>query len=1009
MAVPFERSIVCPMLIGRAAQLDALERRIALACAGHGQVALVVGEAGIGKSRLVAEARVRAVEQGFAILQGHCFEPDRALPYAPLLDLLRAFLAAHRVDEIAKALGPSAAELVTLLPELADILPDAVPTPTLAPEQEKRRCFQALTQFFIRVAARRPLLIMIEDLHWSDDTSLEWLLILARRVASASIFLVLTYRGDELHPGLVHMLASLDRERMADEIRLTALNEAEVDALLRVIFDQRRPIRSDFLSALYTLTEGNPFFIEEILKSLITVGDIFYARGQWDRKPLGELNIPRTVQLAVRQRADRLHLDAKRLLTLAAVVGRRFDFDLLQRLTGHDETTLLELIKSLIAAQLVVEESAETFAFRHALTREALYSGLLARERRALHGVIAEALEAVVVERGTEARDVWVADLAYHFSAAEVWHKTLEYAQQAAERARCLYAPRAGIEHMSRAINAARNLGEQVSPSLYRGRGQAYETLGEFERARDDYEAALERAQASGERAVECQVLLDLGFLWAARDYVQMGAYRRRALDLARTLDDPIMLGHSLNRVGNWYLFVEQPREALRYHHEALELFRVADDRRGQAMTYDLLGATNTLGGDIPAGVAHYEQAIALFRELGDRQGLSSSLATFSIRGASYLCFATVWPLVDAAACARDGAEALQIAQQIGWRAGEAGALVALASGHGPRGEFALAIECSQRALEITQEIENAAWMIGALNMLGALALDLLALEQACAYLEQALALAHELGSYFERNIVGYLASAYIARHDFTRAESALAAALAPDTPMEMQGQRMTWCARAELALAAGDPTLALVTVDRLIASAAHLAHSGAGCVPRLWHLRGEALAALGRLDEAADALLAADQGAAQRGMRPLRWRIQVSLGRLYQSQARRKQAELAFATARAIVGDLARAIPEQDLRAGFLRSALAQLPRSAPPTPRRRVRDAFDGLTGREREIAALIAQGRINREIAEMLVVGERTVETHISNILSKLGFTSRRQIASWAIEKGLAKRVE
>ena len=101
----------------------------------------------------------------------------------------------------ADVLGPSAADLVTLLPELADTLPDAVPSPTLAPEQEKRRCFQALTQFFIRVAADQPLLVIIEDLHWSDDTSLEWLLILARRVASVSIFLVLTYRGDELHPG----------------------------------------------------------------------------------------------------------------------------------------------------------------------------------------------------------------------------------------------------------------------------------------------------------------------------------------------------------------------------------------------------------------------------------------------------------------------------------------------------------------------------------------------------------------------------------------------------------------------------------------------------------------------------------------------------------------------------------------------------------------------------------------------------------------------------------------
>src|SRR5689334_5274453 len=120
MPIPFDRSIICPMLIGRAAQLDALERWIALVRDAHGQVALIVGEAGIGKSRLVAEVRARALEQGFATFQGRCFEPDRALPYAPLLDLLRAFLADHRRDAIADAFGPSAAELTKLLPELAD-------------------------------------------------------------------------------------------------------------------------------------------------------------------------------------------------------------------------------------------------------------------------------------------------------------------------------------------------------------------------------------------------------------------------------------------------------------------------------------------------------------------------------------------------------------------------------------------------------------------------------------------------------------------------------------------------------------------------------------------------------------------------------------------------------------------------------------------------------------------------------------------------------------------------
>jgi tetratricopeptide (TPR) repeat protein len=472
-----------------------------------------------------------------------------------------------------------------------------------------------------------------------------------------------------------------------------------------------------------------------------------------------------------------------------------------------------------------------------------------------------------------------VADLAYHFSAAEMWRKALEYAQQAAERAQRLFAPHATIEQVTRAIDAAHHLGEQPFPALYRARGQAHETLGEFARARDDYQAALEGAQALGERRAEWQALLDLGFLWAERDYLQMGEYRRRALEVARTLDDPIILGHSLNRIGNWHLFVEQPREALRHHHEALELFRAANDRRGMAATYDLLGATNVIGGDIPAAVEHYERAVARFRELGDLQGLSSSLATFSTRGASCLWTATVWPIVDAAECARDGEEALRLAQQIGWRSGEAGALVCLASIHGARGEYARALECARASMAISQEIGNAAWEIGAWNVLGALALDVLAPALARDHLERGLALARELGSYFVRNIAGYLASACIALRDLAHAASVLDDTLPLDTPMETQGQRATWCARAELAIASGDPAQALRIVERLIESAAQVDRYGAGCVPRLWRLRGTALAALHCADDAEAALRAADDGAASRGLRPIRWRIQAGLG----------------------------------------------------------------------------------------------------------------------------------
>src|SRR5262249_18662314 len=155
---------------------------------------------------------------------------------------------------------------------------------------------------------------------------------------------------------------------------------ADVEAMLQAIFELTQPPRADFLDALFALTDGNPLFIEEVLKSLIASGDIYQEGGAWTRKPLSELHIPRTVQVAVQQRTSHLSEAAHNLLTLAAVAGQRFDFTVLQAVTQQSESELLQLVKELITAQLVVEESDETFAFRHALTQQAIYAGLLARE-----------------------------------------------------------------------------------------------------------------------------------------------------------------------------------------------------------------------------------------------------------------------------------------------------------------------------------------------------------------------------------------------------------------------------------------------------------------------------------------------------------------------------------------------------------------------------------------------------------------------------------------------------
>ena len=252
------------------------------------------------------------------------------------------------------------------------------------------------------------------------------------------------------------------------------------------------------------------------------------------------------------------------------------------------------------------------------------------------------------------------------------------------------------------------------------------------------------------------------------------------------------------------------------------------------------------------------------------------------------------------------------------------------------------------------------------------------------------------------------LAEVSIAQQDFARAEAVLTLAPSPDTASPTHAQRLLWRAQAELALARGNPATALQLIDRLIASLTDEERQDDGVTPHLRHLRAKTLLALNRAAEA-EALLQAAQATAQsQGARPILWRICVALGKLYQGQGRSDEAEEVFSTARRIIEELATSVLDEAVRDNFLRCATAQIPPPPVLSPRRVARQSFGGLTEREREVAVLVAQGKSNRALADELVVSERTIAKHVENILSKLGFSSRAQIAAWAVEKGITKTI-
>lgn len=996
MDVPSDRPIISPIMVDRGREIAALEQMLQHTARGHGQIALISGEAGIGKSRLIAEAQARAEARGFLTLVGRCFQAEASFPYAPLIDLLRspgANQSKHRTPESSAGINDPG----KLLAELIVPMPDGLRTTAFHPEQEKHRIFDALTTLILSQTSIQPVFMVLEDVHWSDEISREYLLYLARRAASHPFLLILSYRNDEIDPELRHFLAEIDHERLAVDIGLSPLARDSVGSMLQAILALERPVSAEFLDAIYLQTEGNPFFVEEVLKSILVAGDLSNARSTWDHVAPDEVRIPWSVQDAVWRRLSRISPPAQHVLTLAAVAGQRFDFSLLHELTGQPEAELLSLIKELITAQLVIEESVEAFAFRHALTRHAIYRELLARERQATHRVIAEALERVY----GESSEIYLPDLAHHFHHAGIPKKTMFYAPRMGERALAMYAPRSAITHFTRAIEAAQALGQPPSPSWHRARAKAHELRGEFEQAQRDYECVLDTARSAKDYPGEWQSLLDLGFLWLARDYDRAGDFLRAALELARRIDDPQRLALSLNRLGNWYVNMEEPRRGQDLHRQALAIFEELNDRRGMADSRDLLGVSTYLLGNRRGAIIHFEEATEIYRELNERQGLVSTLATLAHLRSSSRIFETLshathnWERT-----LRECEEALVIAREIAWRSGEVYGLCELAACLSAVGEYGRALAIAEEGLLIAEEIEHGEWLSVAHCNLGIIYLDLLMPGIAIQHCERAYVLAQETGS---RHMIGlsgaFLASAYVQMRDPARAEALLQEIVKPDAPVETLTQSVSLAAYGELALRRGEPVLALEIADRLIAWAEQ--SGGAGVSPRLSTLRGEALANLQRTTEAEADLRAAQDEARQQYARPLLWRIQLALGAMLQAQARRDEAEQAYTAARSVIDELAGTLPTEELQEQF-RSHILEGVR--PRSRSRAVNAQYGGLTAREREVAALIARGYSNRGIAEALVVSERTVEAHTSHIREKLGFTSRTQVAAWAVEQGL-----
>ena len=558
--------VVCPVLIGREPEVTALEDALLAANRGDGQIVLLAGEAGVGKSRLAAELERRASKIGMTTLSGGCSEADLALPYLPFLEALGNYLTAANLEEVRRELGSLRRELAHLFPQLEPDAPGGMGDPT----QAKLRLFEAIIALLRIAADQSGLLLILEDLHWSDASTRELLDYLTRRLRGMRIMVLGTYRADELHRKhpLAHLIQAWRRTKAANVLELQPLPPDGIAGMVRAIFDQSE-VTGEFRDFLHQRSEGNPFVLEELLKSAIDRGDIYRTADKWERKGLDDLRLPQTVRDTILLRLEQLSPEQADILQTASVLGRSFSYQVLVAVSAKDDRSVQAALHASVQQQLLEEEPQNNgrYRFRHALTREAIYEDMIGPRREELHGVAADVL--------TARAGIAPIDLAFHLLAANRWSDAVPIGIKAAEEAERNQAHREAAQLYDRLLT-------HVTDGLTRAQllcraGSAYHQANEPARAQRFLEQGIPLLEANGQEVEAAGYRIILGRCnWERSQPVVARSEYERARAVLERAGPSEALANAYIRLSGLHMFEYQFEECLAMANRAAEVAEAA-------------------------------------------------------------------------------------------------------------------------------------------------------------------------------------------------------------------------------------------------------------------------------------------------------------------------------------------------------------------------------------------------------------------------------------------------
>jgi predicted ATPase len=607
--------------VGREAESAALRKKLDDARAEQGGVAMLVGEPGIGKTRTIEEFCTHARSQGVRVLSGCCYEGDWAPPFSPFAEALRDYVSDAPIDELQSLDVGDLVLIARIVPAIRERLPDINEPPVVQTEGERYRLLEAVARLLGRLAAHRPLVLVLDDLHWADKATIAMLRHVARNNASKAVLLLGAYRDVELdrqHP-LAAALADLRRETAFERIPLKGLAAGEVGELLDVIAEQDVP--RALVDAIASETNGNPFFIGEVLLHLIEERKIFQEDGRWTSTlPIAEIGIPEGVREVIGRRLSRLSEGCNCMLTTASAMTGGFSWAELQAICEESEKALLDALDEALRAQVLVEPSAGTYDFMHALIRHTLYEELSTPRRVLLHRQIGEALELV----HSANFEPHLSELAHHFyeaaSGGDV-AKAIDYARRAGDRAMAQVAWEGAVADYERALETMDLLpgaNEEVRIDTLLALGRALNMVGAGrDRWRPIFLRAAELSRRTGDSERLARAALGFADLEPNPGVVDTELIRllEESLELQGSTESALR-ARMLARMANELSFSDERLRKTQLLRVALRIARRVDDP--ETLAYVL---SNHMWEDISAaqGLSLAREQLAAASRVGDK------------------------------------------------------------------------------------------------------------------------------------------------------------------------------------------------------------------------------------------------------------------------------------------------------------------------------------------------------------------------------------------------------